>query len=67
MPLLDEDNSSLSTSDINILIEYWLGVFGYFVLSLVGMVANVLTVLVLSERSMANVRLHMANAYQGGN
>ena len=64
MPALDEDDSRLSTSDVNILIEFWLGVVAYFALSLVGMVANVLAVLVLSEKSMANVRIHMANAYQ---
>ena len=64
MPALDEDDSYLSTSDINTLIEFWLGVVAYFALSLVGMVANVLAVLVLSEKSMANVRIHMANAYQ---
>ena len=30
MPSLDEDDSRLSTSDVNILIEFWLGVVAFF-------------------------------------
>ncbi len=39
---------------IIICIEYWLGVVSYFAFSAIGVAGNLVSILVFSERSMAN-------------
>jgi hypothetical protein len=53
-PCINGTANSESAAAINFFISYWFGVVLYFILCLVGIAGNLVSVLVFSDRSMAN-------------